>query len=103
MSLSRQHPLIPAQILPVWELQGVLQVYRNDPESLERRSRRQQAGRAQGADAGAGLDPPRPQQRSLPLPGEALPPFQADNRPFPGKSLHAAVHRPAEHGSRCRG
>lgn len=23
--------------------------------------------------------------------GKALPPFQADNRPFPGKSLHAAV------------
>lgn len=36
------------------------------------------------------LDPPRP-QHTLPLSGEALPPFQADNRPFPGKSLHAAV------------
>lgn len=93
-SLSRQHPLIPPQILPVWELQGVLQVCRNDPESLEplhqRWSRRLQSDRAQGADPSSGPDPPCP-QHTLPLAGEALPPLQADNRPFPGKSLHAAV------------
>lgn len=92
MSLSRQHPLIPPQILPVWELQAVLQVCRSDPESLDHQcwSRRLQPDTAGGAHPCPGPHPPRP-QHTLPLAGEALPLFQADNRPFPGKSLHAAV------------
>lgn len=46
---------------------------------------------AQGADFCAGLEPPLPQcTRSLLL-GKMLLLFQADNRPFPCKSLHAPM------------
>lgn len=103
-SLSRQHPLIPAQTLPVWELQGVLQVHRNHPESWEQPwSRRLQPDPAQGADPCPRVDPPCPQHTLL-LAGEALPPpFQADNRPFPGKSLHAAVQTDPQSTAAMRG
>lgn len=91
MSLSRQRPFIPPQILPVWEPRGVLQLCRKDPESLELLLVKEAAvSPSPGSRSLGALDPPRP-QHTLPLAGEALPPLREDNRPFPGKSLHAAL------------
>lgn len=96
MSLSRQHPFIPHRFC----LSGSRRVFcRSVGTILSHWSCFIGAGqgccsqtqlREPIPDPCPALDPPRP-QHTLPLAGEALPPFQADNRPFPGKSLHAAV------------
>ena len=92
--------LAPPRVLPGWELQGGLQLPGNNPDSSE-----QLPGgllsvlvnkvavhmQAQGADSCAGLDPPLPQRTRSRLLGKMLLLFQADNRPFPCKSLHAPV------------
>lgn len=98
--LCGQHPPRSPHVLLGWELRGGLQLGGSDPGSLEQFDGgllqalvNEVAARiqAQGGDSCAGLEPPLPQRTRSRLLGKMLLLFQADNGPFPCKSLHAAV------------
>lgn len=87
--------LAPRHILPGWELHSGLQLHGNDPDSSGLLSALVNEiavhTQAQGDDSCARLDPPLPQRTRSRLLGRMLLLFQADNRPFPCRSLHAPV------------
>lgn len=99
LSADSTHPAA-RRVVPSWELHGGLQLPGNDPDSSEQLHGGLLSAlvnevaahtQAQGADSCAGLDPPLPQRTRSRLLGKMLLLFQADNRPFPCKSLHAPV------------
>lgn len=96
-SCPPQASACPAQ--PRWEPCHGLQLHGTHPDSREplrggyhqRWSRRFQHTQTLAADSYAGQDPPHPQRTRSRLLGKKLLLFQADNRPFPCKSLHAPL------------
>lgn len=99
LSVESNH-LAPGRVLPSWELTVVCSSTGTIPDSLEQLHGGLSSALVKevavhphtaGADSCAGLDPPFPQHTRSRLLGKMPLLFQADNSPFPCKSLHAPV------------